>query len=316
MGILSKLWPSSRSQRRLSEMARREELAAYLFLLLWLIGLLVFTLGPIVASIGISMTKWPLVSEPRWVGLENYRTMMSDRDFLHSVQVTLRYTVLSVPFYLVVGLALALLLNQKLKGIYVFRTILYLPSLLAGVAVAVLWSVMLHPELGVVNQALRVFGVTNPPYWLTSRVWAVPAVVLIGLWGIGYHAIIYLAGLQNIPPVLYDAAEIDGAGTWQKFRHVTLPMLTPTLFFQLIIGLVEAFQVFDVVYLLSGTRSGQGTTRALLFYLINLYNEGFRNGRFGYASALAWVLVILAAVAIIITFRTAERWVFYETGES
>lgn len=312
MSILSKLWPLSRSQRRLSKMAHREELAAYLFLLPWLVGLVVFTLGPIIAIIGISMTNWPLVSEPRWVGLENYRTMVSDRDFLHSMKVTLRYTVMAVPLFMVAGLALALLLNQKLKGINVFRAILYLPSLLAGVAVAVLWSVMLHPELGVVNQALQVFGVVKPPYWLTSRTWAVPAVVLIGLWGIGWSAIIYLAGLQNIPPHLYDAAEIDGAGTWRKFRHVTLPMLTPTILFQLIISLIEAFQVFDVVYLLSGTRRGQGTTRALLFYLINLFNEGFRNGRFGYASALAWVLVILAAVAIVITFRTAERWVFYE----
>jgi len=296
-------------------MARREERAAYLFLLPWLIGLAVFTLGPIIASVGISMTNWHLVSTPKWLGLENYREMFGDRNFVHSMKVTLRYTVMSVPLYLVAGLAVALLLNQKLKGINVFRTILYLPALLAGVAVAVLWSVLLNTDLGVVNQGLRAIGVANPPRWLGSPTWAVPAVVLIGLWGVGGGAIIYLAGLQNIPPHLYEAAEIDGANAWQKFRHVTLPMLTPTIFFMLITGLIDAFQLFDIAYLLGGTRRGIGTGgRALLFYLVNLFNEGFRSGRFGYASALAWILVILAAIAIVVTFRTAERWVFYETG--
>lgn len=295
----------------LGNMARQEERAAYLFLLPWLIGLVVFLLGPIVASILISMTNWNLVSPPKWVGLANYREMFfEDRNFWQSIRVTLKYTAMSVPLYLVAGLALSLLLNLKLKGMHVFRTILYLPSVLSGVAVAVLWLSLLNPELGAVNWALRGIGIANPPRWFTSPTWAVPAVVLMGLWSIGGGAIIYLAGLQNIPPQLYEAAAIDGAGPWQRFRHVTLPMLTPTLFFTLITGLISAFQVFEAAFVLGGSRGGRGG--ALRFYLLNLWNEGFRNGRLGYASALAWVLVVLAAIVILITFRTSDRWVYYE----
>jgi multiple sugar transport system permease protein len=257
------------------------------------------------------MNEWSLVSPPKWVGLGNYQKMVNDREFLISLKVTLRYLVLSVPVYLVTGFGLALLLNQKLRGMNVFRTVLYLPSLLAGVAVAVLWSMVLHPDLGILNQILRGIGIANPPRWLSSPDWAIPAVVLMGLWAVGGGAIIYLAGLQNIPPHLYEAAEIDGAGAWKKFRHVTLPMMTPTIFFVLITSLIGAFQVFDVAYILGGSSGGRGSS--LLFYLLNLYNEGFRNGRFGYASALAWVLVILAAVVIVIIFRSSERWVYYET---
>ena len=294
-------------------LARREERIAYLFLSPWLIGLVVFIIGPIIASLFISMTDWNLMNPPRWIGLENYQKMFSDRDFYNSLGVTLKYVILSMPIYMVAGLGMAILLNQKIRGMYVFRTLLFMPSVIAGTAVAVLWSILLNPDVGVVNQILHSIGIANPPRWLASKDWAVPAVVLMGLWGIGGGVIIYLAGLQNIPPHLYEAATIDGANTVQKFRFVTLPMLTPTIFFQLITGLVGAFQVFDVAYVLSG----RGGTRpnALKFYLLNVYDEGFRSGRFGYASALAWVLVIIAAVVILITFRTSERWVYYE-GDS
>ena len=299
-----------RTRGKLSKMALREERAAYLFILPWLLGVVIFLLGPIIASLGISLTNWTLVSTPEWVGFENYQDMFSDRDFLHSMGVTLRYTLISVPAFLIAGLATALLLNQKIKGMYAFRTILFMPSLLAGVAVAVLWSMLLNPDLGIINQGLRALGIADPPNWLSSSTWAVPSVVLMGLWGIGGGAIIYLAGLQNIPPQLYEAAEIDGANGWQKFWRITLPMLTPTIFFVLITGLIGAFQVFDIAFILGGPRGGRG--KSLLFYLLNLYNEGFRAGRFGYASALAWVLVILAGIAIIVVFRSSERWVFYE----
>jgi len=300
-------------RRPLRKLARQEELSAYLFLSPWLVGLLIFLIGPIIASVIISMTDWGLITTPQWVGLENYEDMIADRRFKQSLTVTLKYTAMSVPLYLVAGIALALLLNKKIRGMYFFRTVLYMPSLLAGVAVAVLWSMLLNPDLGIINQGLMALGVADPPRWLQSRDWAVPAVVLMGLWGIGGGAIIYLAGLQNIPPQLYEASEIDGANTWQKFRYVTLPMLTPTIFFVLITSLIGAFQVFDVAYVLGGgSRGGRGS--ALLFYLLNLYNEGFRNGRFGYASALAWVLVIIAAISIILLFKSSERWVYYEMG--
>lgn len=300
-------------KQKLGVMAKREERIAYLFLSPWLIGLLVFTLGPIIASLFISMTDWNLLNAPKWVGLANYEKMFSDRDFWNSLGVTLRYVAMSMPVYMVTGLGMALLLNQRIKGMYVFRTVLFMPSVIAGTAVAVLWSILLNPDVGVVNQVLQALGVANPPRWLSSRDWAIPAVILMGLWGVGGGVIIYLAGLQNIPPHLYEAATIDGANPVQKFRFVTLPMLTPTIFFQLITGLVGAFQVFDVAYVLSG----RGGTRpgALQFYLLNVYDEGFRSGRFGYASALAWVLVVIGAVVIMVTFRTSERWVYYE-GDS
>jgi multiple sugar transport system permease protein len=293
-------------------LARKEERAAYLFLLPWLVGLLLFLIIPILSSLGLSFTNWNLLNPPEWVGLKNYREMVSDSNFLNSIGVTLKYTILSVPIYMAAGLGLSLLLNLRLKGMNFFRTVLYLPSVLSAVAVAVLWLSLLNPDVGAVNQILRAIGVANPPRWLLSPDWAVPAVVLMGLWGVGGGAIIYLAGLQNISPHLYEAAEIDGANSIQKFLNITIPMLTPTLFFVLITSLIGAFQVFDSAYVLGGSRGGR--SGALLFYLLNLWNEGFRSGRFGFASALAWVLVVAAGVVIYVTFKSADRWVYYETG--
>jgi multiple sugar transport system permease protein len=292
-------------------MAKKEERAAFLFASPWLLGVILFVVGPILASVALSLTNWNLITSPRFVGLRNYRDMVGDHNFWQSVRVTLFYTVIAVPLYQVVGLALALLLNQRVRGMYLFRTILFLPAVLSGVAVAALWVSLLNPDLGVVNQVLRAVGVDDPPRWLASPSWAVPAIVLMGLWGVGGGAIIYLAGLQNIPPALYNAARIDGAGSWQTFRNITLPLLTPTLLFTLLIGLIEAFQVFDTAFVLGGSRGG--TRGSLLFYVLNIWNEGFRNGRFGYASALAWVLVIAAAVVILLIFVTSSRWVYYES---
>jgi multiple sugar transport system permease protein len=263
------------------------------------------------ASLAISMTNWNLMTAPKWVGLANYAKMATDWKFWQSVRVTLRYILMATPLYLVTGLALALLLNLKIRGIGVFRTVLFLPSVLPGVATAVLFVTLLNPDLGVVNWILRGIGIENPPRWFLSPAWAVPSVVLVGLWGIGGSALIYLAGLQNINPQLYEAAAIDGAGPWRRFWDVTLPMLTPTLFFVLITGLVAAFQVFDVAFVLGGSRGG--TSSSLLFYLINLWNEAFREGRLGYGSALGWVLIVVASIAILAIFRTADRWVYYES---
>lgn len=291
-------------------MARREERAAYLFLSPWLVGLAVFWLIPIVASFLLSLSDYEIITPPEWVGLENYRDMIDDRTFWVSIRVTLKYMALSVPLYLVCGLLLSLLLNLKIRGINLFRTILFLPSVLSGVAVAVLWVALLNPDVGAVNDLLRALGMEDPPLWLQSPTWAVPSVVLVGLWGIGGGAIIYLAGLQNIGPQLYEAALLDGAGPLQRFRYVTLPMLTPTLLFVLLTGLIDAFQVFDLAYVLSrgGTQGGE----SLNFYLINLWDEGFVLGHYGYASALAWVLVLFAAAVILVIFRTSGRWVYYE----
>lgn len=310
-GSGSRANPKRRTRPRMSKAVRREERAGLLFASPWLIGTLVFLIGPIVASMLLSFTNWNLISPAKWVGLENYRDMIDDRNFRQSIRVTLFYAVLAVPLFQLAGIALAMLLNLRLRGMYLFRTILFLPAVLSGVAVAVLWAQMLNPDLGVVNQILRAIGIDDPPRWLQSPDWAVPAVVLMGLWGVGSGAIIYLAGLQNIPPSLYQAAKIDGAKTWRTFWHITLPLLTPTLLFTLLIGVIGAFQVFDVAYILGGSRGG--TRGALLFYVLNMWNEGFRNGRFGYASALAWVLVIVAAIVIVLIFKTSSRWVYYES---
>ena len=293
-------------------MARKEQRAAYLFLSPWLFGLAAFWIIPILASIALSLSEYNIITPPRFVGLENYRQMLfEDRTFWVSIRVTLKFMVLSVPLYLVCGLLLSLLLNLKFRGINLFRTIFFLPSVLSGVAVAVLWVALLNPDVGAVNEILRSLGIDDPPRWLDSPTWAVPSVVLVGLWGIGGGAIIYLSGLLNISAQLYEAALLDGAGPWQRFRYVTLPMLTPTLLFVLITGLIDAFQVFDLAYVLS--RGGtQGIGDSLQFYLINLWNEAFQNGRYGYASALSWVMVLAAAAVILVIFRTSGRWVYYE----
>lgn len=296
----------------MSHRARQEERAAYLFLLPWLLGLVLFTGGPIIASFIISLTSWSIITSPEWIGTENYRELWSDWKFWQSVRVTLRYILLSVPLFLVTGLALALLLNAKVRGIGIFRTILFLPSVLPSVATAVLFSTLLNPDLGVINWALRNLGVSDPPRWFLSPTWAVPSVVLVGLWGVGGGAIIYLAGLQNINPQLYEAATIDGAGPWRKFWDITIPMLTPTLFFVLMTSLIGAFQVFDLAFVLGGGTQG-GASESLLFYLLNLWNEAFGNGRMGYGSAMAWMLIVAAAAVILVLFRTADRWVYYET---
>jgi multiple sugar transport system permease protein len=290
--------------------ARREERAAYLFLSPWLIGVTLFWLVPIVASVVISMTEWNIIRDPHWVGLQNYQDMLDDRKFWVSIQVTLKYVLISVPLFMVAGLGLSLLLNQKIRGINVFRTVMFLPSVLSGVAVAVLWVALLNPDLGAVNDILRGLGISNPPRWLGSPFWAVPSVVLVGLWGIGGGAIIYLAGLQNVPAQLYEAALMDGASALQRFRYVTFPMLTPTLLFVLLTSLIGAFQVFDTAFVLGGAQGSTGD--ALSFYLLYLWNIAFGVGSLGYASALAWVLVVAAAVVIVLIFRTSGKWVYYE----
>jgi multiple sugar transport system permease protein len=291
--------------------ARKEQRAAYLFLSPWLIGLVAFWLVPIVASFLLSLSEYKIITPAEWVGLENYREMVDDRTFWLSIRVTLKYVLMSVPLYIVCGLVLSLLLNLKIRGINLFRTILFLPSVLSGVAVAVLWVALLNPDVGALNEVLRALGIDDPPRWLDSPRWALPSVVLVGLWGIGGGAIIYLAGLQNIPAQLYEAALLDGAGPWQRFRYVTLPMLTPTLLFVLLTALIDAFQVFDLAFTLSRGQAG-GVGDSLMFYLINLWNEAFVNREYGYASALAWVMVLAAAAVILLIFRTSGRWVYYE----
>ena len=312
--------PEVSASPRKSVPAVKEERVAYLFLTPWFAGLLFFLAIPLVYSLYISMTDRRLISRGRehFIGLDNYVYMFTqDGFFYHSLYITMKWIVLSTPLFLVAGLLISLLLNQKYFGMNVFRTILYIPAVVSGVAVAVLWLQLLNPELGVVNYLLSRVGVDNPPYWLEDPDWAMPAVVLMGLWGVGGTAIIYLAGLQNIPPHLYEAATIDGAGAWAKFRHVTLPMLSPTIFFLLLNAVIDALLFFGPLFVLTvgGTGGVGGPDNSLLFYMVYLYRVAFTQGFMGYGTALAWILTIVGVLMVFIMLKLERRFVFYESEE-
>lgn len=293
--------------------ARHEERAAYLFLVPWLVGIVAFLVIPLGWAIWISVTDQRLLVDGQFVGLDNYTTIFtSDPVFNRALGVTLRWVLFTTPLFLVTGMFLSLLLNQKLPGMNVFRTILYIPAVLSGVAVGILWLNLLNPDLGAVNYLLYELGVDNPPYWFSDPTWAMPGLALVGLWGVGGTAVIYLAGLQNIPPQLYEAAAIDGAGPLSKFRHITLPMLSPTIFFLLLTGVIDAFQMFGLAFVLGGGADG-GPDNSLLFYMLYMYRKGFQEGMLGYAGALAWILTVIGLATVWVLFKLEKRFVFYET---
>ena len=316
--------PNSRS--RMSGLARREALVAYAFILPWIIGFLVFTIGPMLASLYFSFTKYDIVNPPQWIGLANYARAFSgipeflrtgdmrqlgDPLFWKSLQVTLYYASLALPLNLLLGFLLALLLNQRIPGVNLWRTIYFLPSIIAGVAVTLLWVRIFNPRMGILNPFLQnVLGIRNPPGWLQDPDWAVPALVLMGLWGIGGSMIIYLAGLQGIPTDLYDASKVDGANATQRFRHVTLPMMTPVLFYNLVLGMISTFQYFTEVYV--ATSGSGGPQRATLFYNLYLYQNAFSYFDMGYASTMAWILFVIVLALTALIFRSSQIWVYYE----
>ena len=297
----------------MGKQARDEERAAYLFLTPWFVGLVVMLAVPIAYAIYISLTNESLFESGEFIGLQNYADLLDDKLFFRSLDVTLRWVVLSTPVFMVASLAISLLLNQRLPGMNFFRTILYVPAVLSGVAVTVLWFVLLNGQSGAINQVLRSLGWADPPFWFDDADWAMPAVVLMGLWGVGGSAVIFLAGLQNIPPHLYDAAGIDGAGPVAKFRHITLPLLSPTLFFVLINLVVDGLLIFGPIFVISGGAYRGGPDDSLLFYMLYLYRKGFLEGLLGYAAALAWILTLVGVVLVWLTFRLERRFVFYET---
>jgi len=290
-------------------LARREALWAYAFITPWVIGFLVFTVGPMLASLYFSLTDYDIVSAPRWVGLRNYVNMFHDNLFWHSLSVTFRYAVIALPLGLITSYLMAVLLNQKVRGINIWRTVYFLPSVVAGVAVALLWGRIFDPKFGILNPFLEKFGI-NGPGWLSDPQWAVPALVIMGLWSVGGNIIIYLAGLQGVPTDLYDAAKVDGATAWQRFRYVTLPMTTPVIFYNLILGLIGTFQYFTEVYVLT---NGSGEpARSTLFYNLYLYQNAFRYFHMGYASTMAWVLFVIVLAFTLLIFRSSDAWVYYE----
>lgn len=307
-------------------LAWREAAAGYLFIVPWMLGFMVFTFGPMLASLYFSFTEYNIVSSPKWVGLANYARafggvgayiqtgdmrQLKDPIFWKSLQVTLYFAALSLPLNLLCSFCLAILLNQKIFGLRIWRTIYFLPSIISGVAVTLLWLRILNPRMGILNPFLRdVLGIANPPGWLQDPNWAVPALVLMGLWGVGGSMIIYLAGLQGIPTDLYDAAHVDGANRWQTFWSVTFPMMTPVLFYNLVLGLIGTFQYFTEVYVATG--GAGGPQRATMFYNLYLYQNAFKYFDMGYASTMAWILFVIVLFLTTLIFRSSDAWVYYE----
>jgi multiple sugar transport system permease protein len=292
-----------RARRRL-----RENVEGWLFTAPWLVGFVLFTAGPMLASAGIALTEWDLIRSPRWVGGANYARLIGDDPaVLHALRVTSAYAVISVPAQIVFGLALALLLNAQIRGQSLYRTIYYLPAVLSGVAVALLWRWIFAADFGLLNAALGLVGVDGPG-WLTDQRWALPALITMSLWHVGAGMVIYLAGLQGIPTDLYEAAQVDGAGWWPRLLHITIPVMTPVLFFQLVIGIIRALQVFTEAYVM--TKGGPGD--ATLFFMLYLYRNAFEYFRMGYASALAWILFVYILLLTALVFRSSRAWVHYE----
>lgn len=286
---------------------RRGDKVAYLFLGPWLIGLVVFTIGPVLATLFLSFTDYRVLSPPRWVGLENYKELFTDTETFWPSLGNTAFLFLELPLALTIGLALALLLNQKLKGMALFRTIFYLPSLVPTVASSMLWLWLLNPEHGLINEALRALHLPTPT-WLASPLWAKPAIILMDLWGVGGSMVIYLAALQGVPQDYYEAAELDGANAWQQLRHITLPSLSPVIFFNLILGVIGTFQYFTQTFLMTKG----GPDKATLFYALSLYQNAFEFFRMGLACAMAWVLFLLTVLATWLVFKSSARWVYYE----
>jgi len=289
-------------------MARREALECYLFISLAMIGFLVFQVIPIVTSAYLSLTDSKLIGTPHWIGLRNYVQMGQDPLFWQSLKVTTLYAVVAVPLGLATSLLLAMLMNQKIRGVTIFRTVYYLPAVISGVAVALLWRWIFNPEFGILNVLLDYLGIKGPN-WLLDANWALPSLMLMSLWGIGGGIIIYLAGLQGIPTELYEAVEIDGGSGWAKFWHITIPMISPVIFFNLVTGVIWTFQEFTRVYVMTGG----GPSNSTLFFGLYLYRNAFRYFEMGYASALAWVLLLVILTLTIILFKTARWWVYYES---
>ncbi len=294
--------------RAVSRLQRREEIEAFFFLAPWIVGFLLFELVPIAASGVLALTDYNLLKPPSYVGLRNFQRMFaSDPLFWQSLKVTANYVLVSVPLQVVLGYAVALLLNQKVRGLSVFRTIFYLPSVVSGVAVALMWIWVFQPDMGIMNTFLRGIGIHGPK-WLSDPNWALPTIIFTSLWGIGGGMLVYLAGLQSVPTHLYEAAELDGAGAWQKFVHITLPMTSPVIFFSLLMGMIGSWQVFTAGYVMT---SG-GPANSTLFYVLYLYRNGWQYFKMGYASALAWVLCVIILLLTLLVFRTSGRWVYYE----
>ena len=307
-------WPRRRSRPR-QQYDARETWAALGFLAPWIIGFLVFTFLPMIWSLVLSFTNYNLVDTPRNVGFKNYQRMFDDARVHTALSNTFFYAVLFVPLAVAVALALAMMLNRLTAGTGFFRTVFYLPVMTPAVAVAVLFSLLLNGNYGLLNKVLALVGISGPQ-WLTDPAWIKPSIVLMSLWGLGSAVVIFLAALKNVPADLYEAASIDGASKWRSFRSITVPMISPAIFFQVIILTITALQMFDKVYVLFGNPgSATYAGNASLFYAMYLFQQAFQALRMGYASALAWLLFCIIMVITAIQVKVGNRFVYYEGGQ-
>lgn len=298
--------------------ARQEAVTGWLFAMPWILGFLIFTAGPMLFSLYASFTNYNIITDPRWIGTQNYQNIFfNDNMFWKSIENTFWLVGFKVPIVMIVALGIALLLNLRLPGSKLFRAVIYLPNIFSGIAAIFLWQWILAPN-GLFNDGLALVGIDGPA-WFTNPDWTKPGLIVMGMWWIGGNVLIFLAGLKAIPKQLYEAAEIDGVNMLQKLRYITLPLLSPTIFFQVVTSIIGTFQIFTSVYIISGEQAALGgPEQSLLFYVLYLYNRAFgRVGagglQMGYASALAWILFVIILVITFVQLRLAKRWVYYES---
>lgn len=290
-----------------SSQRRQDILTAYLCLLPWLIGFAAFVVGPMLFSLGLSFYESDLLTRTYFVGLTNYQDLLKEPLFWQSLKVTFIYAFTTVPLGTVIALLIATLLNQKIMGLGIWRTIYYLPTVISGVAVSLLWLQIFNPRAGLLNNFLGLFGIQGPS-WLYDSTWALPSLIIMSIWGVGGNMLLYLAGLQGIPTQLYEAATIDGANAWHRFWAITIPMLSPTIFFNVTISLIGAFQFFTQSFVMTNGGPNNATLSMVLF----LYRKSFEQIRFGYASAVAWVLFAIIISFTLLFQYLSKHWVYYE----
>jgi len=300
-------------RRRMSQ-TNRNTINGVLFAMPWLIGLLVFWIYPTIASAYYSFTKFNAIQSPEWIGFSNYiQLFTADDNFWLAVYNTAYFAIISIPLAIIVSFGLAMMLNAKIRFQTVYRTIYFLPTLVPEIALSLVWVYLFTPGSGLVNVPFDWLGIKGP-CWLTCPAWSRPTIILLALWIVGQQIILYLAGLQDVPQDLYDAADVDGANALHKFRHVTVPIMTPVVFFHLVTSVIGALQFFTVPYIMTG---GTGfPAGSLLFYSIYLYKNAFQYFNMGYASAMAWLLFMVALLVTLVIFRSARMWVFYAGGEN
>lgn len=292
----------------------RETAYGYVFILPWLIGIVCFVLGPLVFSFITSFADYNML-KVNFIGLSNYKKMFfQDQLFWKSLGNTLVYSLLNVPLVTVGGVIVAVILNKSIWGLRTFRTIYYLPSIMVGVGTYFLWMLLLDPANGLVNTLLGLVGIKGPA-WLTDPNWTKPAIILMHLWGLGGQMLLYLARLQSIPQDYYEAASLDGAGMFKKFTTITVPLLSPIIFYNLTIGIIGAFQVFQEGYIFSGDGTGK-PAGSLLFYNLHLWNQAFKNFKTGYANAMCWFLFAIVMILTVCNQKISKKWVYYEEGDN